>query len=164
MREFRLIDEIVRADPEFMSVLGTVYQALQTGELKHEDVYAYSRAENIGNFERLVALFDAGNLFRAQKMDFDSWLKAVDYGSDVEAWKKFHYTADLCGIKEPDGEQLRRSKPCDSETTAYWRVWRFASRRVFFSINVRGLIRDNERQALMLQWSDQNSKEHWDWR
>ena len=84
MSEPRLIDDIIRADPEFMSVLGTVYKALQTGELKHEDVYAYSRAENIGNFERLVALFDAGNLFRAQKMDFDSWLKAVDYGKATE--------------------------------------------------------------------------------
>ena len=88
MRESRLIDDIVRADQEFMSVLGTVYKALQTGELKHEDVYAYSRAENIGNFERLVALFDAGNLFRAQKMDFDSWLKAVDYGKATDAAEK----------------------------------------------------------------------------
>ena len=164
MSEPRLIDDIIRADPEFMSVLGTVYKALQTGGLKLEDVYAHFRAENIGNFERLVALFDAGNLFRSQRMDFDSWLKASDYGSDVEAWKKFHYTADLCGIKEPDGEQLSGSKPCGPETTAYWRIWRFATCRIFFSINIRGLIRDNERQALMIQWSDQNRKEHWNWR
>lgn len=80
----------------------TVLQILRdvsAGRVKREDINAHYSAEYQPKLNSLFGIFGAGNLFKAQRMDFGSWLDGKEYASDFQAYLNLRAVGDM--VRKP---------------------------------------------------------------
>lgn len=91
------LDRAERGDPQ-ATVLGLL-KDLQAGRVKHEDVHAHYKAKNLPALNAMVEAFGKGNLFAAQRQDFNTWLRGDGWHRDAQTASDFRALEDLCGVK-----------------------------------------------------------------
>ena len=94
--------------------------------------------------------FEAGNLFWAQRADFQSWLACPR----EKKWTDSMVYAEL------DGTRQCLKVPKDRRIARFW------YRRIVPDLPFRRAVADGGRDQSMFleQWSDENQREGWDWR
>ena len=113
MQGAELSDYIKRAesaDDPSATVLALL-QDLAAGKVKALDIQEHYKAENAPRLNRMFGIFGAGNLFKAQRMDFGSWMDGRHYREDMDTYLELKATSDMCRVgKErarwPDGLHL----------------------------------------------------------